>query len=491
MALPDFAYQPSMFPFIPVLILGVCYSLTIAPDLTWAHFSADGGDLISAAATGGVPHPTGYPLYLILARGFQYLPVGNLAFRTNLLSAVCTILTALILYLYLSHQLQSRPLSFLGAMVYGLAPFVWGQALVTEVYALHGLLLMLCLFVLDLRSAKIIGWVRGFVFGVAATNHLTAIMMFPLLFLGDEERLFASPALLFKRGIGVLCGLSLYLSLPIRAFFAPPVNWGDASTVDGFFWLVSGQIYQQYPFSLPLTDVIERFRAFSGLLLEQYTWLGALLGIYGVISPSSRRTLIPTLWMGTVFLMFSVFYGSSDSQVNLLPVWLAFAIWLVYGLRDLLSLIPKNSRLQLFAVGFLIIAEMLRIPSLFSSVDVSKDLRAHDFINHAMQTLPQDSLVFVDGDEQIFSLWYAQFALNQRLDLAIVAKGLLPYQWYRKNLRYTYTYLDVPQTDKLQVSDLAAANPGRAICYILYDKSIVCEKDQVIDPLPFCWVIRI
>ena len=133
-----------MFPFLIILILGASYSLTIAPGLTWAHFSADGGDLISAAATGGVPHPSGYPLYLILARSFQLLPVGNLAFRTNLLSAVCTILTALLLYMYLLHQLRGRPsahfASFLAAIAYGLAPFVWGQALVTEVYALHGLL---------------------------------------------------------------------------------------------------------------------------------------------------------------------------------------------------------------------------------------------------------------------------------------------------------------------------------------------------------------
>lgn len=74
-----------MFPVFLVLILCLCYSLSIAPGLTWVQYSADGGDLISAAATSGVPHPSGYPLYLILARGFQLLPVGELAFRTNLL----------------------------------------------------------------------------------------------------------------------------------------------------------------------------------------------------------------------------------------------------------------------------------------------------------------------------------------------------------------------------------------------------------------------
>src|SRR3990172_6921121 len=115
-----------MFPFLIILVLGATYSLTIAPGVTWAHFSADGGDLIAATATGGVPHPSGYPLYLILARPFQILPLGSLAFRTNLLSAVSTILASLVLYLFLVHHLHGRPwanyVSLLAALAFGLAP---------------------------------------------------------------------------------------------------------------------------------------------------------------------------------------------------------------------------------------------------------------------------------------------------------------------------------------------------------------------------------
>ncbi|MCJ7435613.1 MAG: DUF2723 domain-containing protein, partial [Anaerolineales bacterium] len=352
----------ALIPLAIIFILGACYSRTIAPDLTWAHFSADGGDLIAATASGGVPHPSGYPLYLILARGFQVIPVGNLAFRTNLLSAVCTILTALLLYAYLLRQLRDRPLaqfaSFLAAIAYGLAPFIWGQALVTEVYALHGLLMMLCVYVLSLEELKISEWMRGFVFGVAASNHLTSVMMFPLLALGSDGKLFVSTTVILKRGLGVLCGLSLYLSLPVRAYFNPPINWGDASTFDGFFWLVSGQLYRQYPFSLPLADVIQRFRACAGLLLEQYTWMGALLGIYGLFSRIPRRVFIPSVWMAGVFLFFAVFYGSYDSQVNLLPVWLSFAIWIAYGLQDVFTALQDHPRRSMALVCLLFAALM-------------------------------------------------------------------------------------------------------------------------------------
>ncbi len=55
--------------FLPVVLflsLLTVYGMTLAPGLTWANSGADGGDLITAAATGGVPHPTGYPVYLLL-----------------------------------------------------------------------------------------------------------------------------------------------------------------------------------------------------------------------------------------------------------------------------------------------------------------------------------------------------------------------------------------------------------------------------------------
>src|SRR5512144_2758952 len=79
-------------------VIMAVYLTTMAPGFTWANGGADGGDLIAAAATGGVAHPTGYPLYLLLARFFQFLPLGSLAFRTNLMSAIMAILAAWLIY---------------------------------------------------------------------------------------------------------------------------------------------------------------------------------------------------------------------------------------------------------------------------------------------------------------------------------------------------------------------------------------------------------
>ncbi len=54
-------------PLVLAISLIAVYLFTMAPGLTWANSGADGGDLITAAATGGVAHPTGYPTFLLIA----------------------------------------------------------------------------------------------------------------------------------------------------------------------------------------------------------------------------------------------------------------------------------------------------------------------------------------------------------------------------------------------------------------------------------------
>src|SRR5688572_33448599 len=49
----------------------------------------DSGELTLVAATLGVAHPPGYPLFTLLGKLFSLIPLGTVAWRINLLSAVC------------------------------------------------------------------------------------------------------------------------------------------------------------------------------------------------------------------------------------------------------------------------------------------------------------------------------------------------------------------------------------------------------------------
>src|SRR5258705_12308859 len=62
------------------------YALTLSPTVAWVNLGEDSGDLLAASVTLGIPHPTGYPLFVPLGRPATFLPVGSIAFRINLVA---------------------------------------------------------------------------------------------------------------------------------------------------------------------------------------------------------------------------------------------------------------------------------------------------------------------------------------------------------------------------------------------------------------------
>ena len=85
-----------------VVLLG--YLLTLAPTVTFW----DAGEFIAAAKTLGIPHPPGTPLFVMIAHVWaMLLPIGEYAFRTNLLSALLSALAAGCFFLVAHESLRA------------------------------------------------------------------------------------------------------------------------------------------------------------------------------------------------------------------------------------------------------------------------------------------------------------------------------------------------------------------------------------------------
>src|SRR3989344_9484727 len=80
------------------------YLFTLAPTVTME----DSGEFIAAVHVLGVAHPPGFPLYLLLAKLFTFIPIGTIAWRVNLLSAVFGALTVALLSVILSRLFKHR-----------------------------------------------------------------------------------------------------------------------------------------------------------------------------------------------------------------------------------------------------------------------------------------------------------------------------------------------------------------------------------------------
>jgi hypothetical protein len=492
-------------PYLPPAILAVSllavYILTMAPGLTWANDGSDGGDLIAAASTGGVAHPTGYPFYLMIARGFQFIPIGSLAYRTNLLSAIAICSAAVLVYLLVKHE-HSQMAGLAAGFAFGVAPVVWSQAVITEVYGLHAFFAALLLYLTsvlgtNLRRARL-DRLMGIIFGLALGNHITTILLLPLLLFSSysysHDNSISSPSfilwiknwhldlrsLLRQLAWLVLTGILVYATLPLRALFHPPINWGNPSTLNGFGWLVSGRLYQN-EFLLTLPLIGQRVQAWIALLLAQFGLVGLAVGLVGLIvffrpSPLMRNTI----WTVSVFSAFAIVYGTADSYVYLIPAFLCFAIWVGIGLDGLMKAAVRRVRVGGWALGLVFIVYLF----LFAigtkpQVDASQDTRAEQFGAVVMEQAPEHAIVFAQGDEALFTLWYFHYALHQRPDLAVVSSDLLSFEWYLDTLRTTYPDLHLPGYLPWPAS-VMAANPNRPTCFVQYVQisDIQCSTDK-------------
>lgn len=471
-------------PFLLVLGLIVVYLGTMAPGLTWANDGVDGGDLITAAATGGVAHPSGYPTYLLLASLFQALPVGTLAFRTNLLSACMAALAALVLYFTVT-QLPDSPArgnrlaGLIAALLFGLSPLLWSQAVISEVYTLHALFCALLLwYALQPAGQGRNRWLdlgAGALSGLALGNHLTSIFLLPAIFICRAFNLHKKwswpSAGRFLAGLGA--GLLVYLVLPLRALGNPPVNWGNPQSWQQFTWLVSGQLYQGRLTDFSLAVIAARLPDLLEILLRQFELPGLLLALVGLIYVfKPGRLHFVTLWNFAAFVLFALLYASFDSYMYLIPALLSLAVWAGVGLNALMNPALKPIRVVkpvIIVVICVFLAGML--VARWPQVDARPDQRAEAFAAQIVQEVPAHALVFAAEDWDVFTLWYLHFALGQRPDMVVMATDLLHFDWYDQTLRSTYPQVNWPD-DLFWPQTVTAANPTRPVCTVSWMQAV-------------------
>ncbi len=471
--------HPGVVPGLATgLILAAAYLGTAAPGITWANNGGDGGDLVAAVVSGGVPHPSGYPTYWLLGRLFLALPAADPAFRLTLLSAATMALAGGTLAAIAASAGDGawHAVSAMAAgLALGLAPLPWSQAVIVEVHGLNAFFAVVSLgLIARLSSRQPLGWqdvALALMAGVGLGNHLTlGLMAVPLAVAlwirarsGQRRRTIAV-------GLAYLLGLAVYALLPLLAARHPPVNWGDASTWPGFWWLVTGGPYRSMVFGLPLSEVVGRAAAGAGLLLAQFGLPGLILIGVGLAFGRSTRAWADrtALWMAAAYAAFALGYNAPDSSDYLIPALVGLAWWLALGLGVALDWVDRlRPRLAWIALAALLVAGAVRLPSVLRPIDPRGDRRAQEYVDRVVRSAPPGALVLTLKDHDSFPLWYAQFARGQRPDLRLVVVSLAQYDWYRRGLGYTYPDLDLPPAGAEDVwtweAELLRRNP-RPVC---------------------------
>jgi hypothetical protein len=491
---------------IPVLLFAAClgcYCLTLAPSITWEHDGVDSGDLVTAAYTLGIAHPPGYPLFILLARLSMLLPLGEVAYRVNLMSAVLAAATVSVVYLTI---LLLRPrdigapssliIAAASALLLGLSRTFWEQAIIAEVYSLNALLVALfVLFATQYSRTQERQWLWATVLaiGLGMSNHFSVLLFVPGALFLILKRRQRQPATYLVAVAFFLLGLSPYLYLPLRSAQHPPLAWGAPHTWSGFWWTVSARIYGEYLLGLPLAYLPTRITSWIDMLHQQFTWVGLALGLVGVweLWEENREWLVFSLTSFGAVVIYSLTYNTSDSYVYLIPSYVLFAVWMARGAAYLLreAWLPwatkrgdrglSRSRLTWLASLTLFLLPMLVARTNLPAVDLSADTEAYEYATQVFASVPPDAVIIANTDAHIFSLWYVRHVETTEPVAIVVAEGLFHYQWYRDALRRHHPQLIIPDGEgdpRAQLFAFLDANLPRRPVYLTDPDEWILER---------------
>ena len=335
----------------------ILYGRTAAPGL----LPGDGGEFQTLTYLLGSTHPTGYPVYLVLARLFTLLPLGELAYRVNLFSAVMGALT--VSGIYLCGRLLSgyRAVAAAGALALTVSPTLWSQALIAEVYTAGAAFFIFILFALllwdksssnkPLLAAALLG---GMSLGVHMSVALLApaVLLFLLLHWRRGWRMWKTAV--FGALVGLVVTVLLFTLIdwnnPSASYFNSVIEpsrsaWGyEAGQIDGplehllFGW--QGRQFQYLMFSDVRTVMSQQAGDYWDNLGNELAMPLILLAVIGGIWLLLRRPRVLALLLAALIVQLLVFFNYEiwDLYVFYIPSYVLLLLFAIAGLGALIEI---------------------------------------------------------------------------------------------------------------------------------------------------------
>jgi len=427
----------------PVLVFAASLALylrTLLPDMAFD----DWGELQTVPHVLGIAHPTGYPTYILAAWLFELLPIGSVAFRANLLAAVC-VAVALAAMTSTAQRLGVRPaIAATVAVATGAIGTIWASAVVAEVNALHLALIALLvdrsLAWADERRMRDLA-LGGLLVGLSLGNHLLTAFVAPFFVLfalwAGRQTLLERKRLILVPVAAGLAGLAVYLYIPIAASLGPPLPYNHPTTFDAFWFLVTGEQFRgQYDglfTASNLGTLVDALPTLWTTALAQATAILPILGLAGLAILVVRRTAFGLACVGALLVGIDIWANYLRLEHYLLVPWLLLGLGAAVALegaaRGLATILPRRVDnaagpvVAFAAAAFAVVLIALNLPT----VDLSGDRSARTYVDAVFGALPADAAILSFWGASP-PLWHAQLVLGERPDVLVVDDTNIVYE---------------------------------------------------------------
>ncbi len=406
-----------------------------APSVT----TGDAGEFAAAAAIWGVPHAPGYATWTLLAKALgTVLPMGNWAYRANLLSALCAAAALVLLSDALRRWGASRAARLGAVVILGLSPLWREQSAVAEAFAPLLLSGAALLWIVAAAGERLLSpgpaAALGLVLGLGVGAHQTLVLVLPALVVAGLGKKGQWPKALAWAAFGTALGFAVHLCIPLRALKSPPVDWGHATTYAAFWKLLMRRDYGTFALTVEgarafgLMELAAQSGRFIRALINSFGPAGIVLAAVGALGwRRSGLTLRPgaaAAWIITAGPLF-LFLGRPgfDAQTSgalerfyLLPM-LGLLPFLVSGLSLL------GARVPAFAAFAAIMACVSMLPEALAA-SRRDDFLSYDYGRAILRALPPKAILVMDGgDDTFYSLSFLTVASGLRPDVELHDRG--------------------------------------------------------------------
>ncbi|MGD2205575.1 MAG: DUF2723 domain-containing protein, partial [Anaerolineae bacterium] len=420
----------------------------------------------------------GYPLYIALSRIFGYLPVGDLAYRINVMSSVFAALAAVIVYCIVMRLTDDWIAAISAALSFAFSRALWGQAVVAEVYTLNAFLIgAVVLVLLVWHQTRKIGllYLGIGLYALSFGNHMTVVTLAPavvfLLLVTDYG------VLLDPKKVGGMAGLTLlgaaqYLYVILRAQQQPLLNeLGPFSWRGWLHWMVRNRFPGQF-FGYTLGGQVDRMRIYVELLEKQFFRWGYILGWLGIWE-QLKDALRPFVFLALAAVGIYVFgmnYGGITFRIYLIPSYLIFAVFVGcalsavrHWLSDLLRKRPRWWARPLTAclAAALLIMPLYPLWQNWAEVDQSSNTYYRDRAWNFVQRV-EPNFVLVDSEshyDDLEAILYVAWAEKGWYSAQRVTPGGIE-PWLRR--RPVYCWYGAPDIPGRFVQEPVPELPGMA-----------------------------
>lgn len=460
-------------------------------------YGGDSGDLVTAAATLGIPHPPGYPLYTFLGYLVNLLPFSTASWRIGLLSSVSHVVTLVLIYLIVK-KLTKDPLAAVFSVLFLAGNYLFFLYSVTpEVFGLFDVFVVLILYlILRFGETKHVGhiYVLSFVIGLSLTHHHLILFLAPAMGYFIWKK---APSLkkgqMIRCGALFLLGLLPYLYIPFAARGGSIINWDRPTTLAGFLHLILRKDYGTFvannSYGALLIDRMLGLKAYAEFVLMDVTVVGVLLGIIGLYWMYKNKRIVSgwftlaLLFLGPVFFFYASFplannFTLATFERFLLPSYVLLAILVGAGVSHIRRMLDKFHRLFSFLVVLVLFLYPLTMLSmtLWRFWGVRWDRTADNFGVDILASASDGSIILLNRDTPLFITQYVRYAQGLYPHSIVLHTNLLSTEFYLKTIRVAFPMLFVPPISDVRFMEtFVEGNERRG--YLLYSVTPIVLPD--------------